>query len=51
MFGGYVSYGIATHVGKDPHATLHGWQIIFILLGAFTVLVGIVFYFGSRILL
>jgi len=45
MFGGYVSYGIATHVGEDPHATLHGWQIIFIFLGAFTVLVGIVFYF------
>jgi MFS transporter, ACS family, allantoate permease len=45
MFGGYVAYGVAIHVGKDPHAKLHGWQIIFLILGLFTVLVGIVFYF------
>ncbi|KAE9381082.1 putative MFS allantoate transporter [Stipitochalara longipes BDJ] len=45
MFGGYVAYGVAIHVGKDPHAKLHGWQIIFLILGLFTVLVGIIFYF------
>ncbi|KAE8442002.1 hypothetical protein EG329_003938 [Mollisiaceae sp. DMI_Dod_QoI] len=45
MFGGYVAYGIATHVGKDPHASLRGWQIIFLFLGLFTVLIGIAFFF------
>ncbi|KAF8854836.1 MFS general substrate transporter [Acephala macrosclerotiorum] len=33
MFGGYVAYGIATHVGKDPHAALKG------------CLIGVVFFF------
>lgn len=45
MFGGYVAYGIAVHVGRDPHASLHGWQIIFLLLGLLTVVVGIIFFF------
>lgn len=45
MFGGFVAYGIATHVGKDPHAALGGWQIIFLFLGLVTVLVGIAFFF------
>ncbi|KAN0122938.1 putative MFS allantoate transporter [Hyaloscypha variabilis] len=45
MFGGYVAYGVAIHVGKDPHAKLHGWQIIFLILGLFTVVIGIIFYF------
>jgi hypothetical protein len=45
MFGGYVAYGIATHVGKEPHASLHGWQIIFLLFRLLTALVGIAFFF------
>lgn len=45
MFGGYVAYGIATNVGKDPHAALRGWQIIFLFLGLLTVVVGIAFFF------
>lgn len=45
MFGGYVAYGIATHVGKDPHAALKGWQIIFLFLGLFTSLIGVIFFF------
>jgi MFS family permease len=45
MFGGFVAYGIAKHVGKDPTAKLAGWQIIFLFLGLLTVVVGIAFYF------
>ena len=30
---------------KDPNASLHGWQIIFLFLGLLTVLVGIAFFF------
>lgn len=45
MLGGYVAYGIAIHVGRDPNAALRGWQIIFLVLGLFTVLVGIAFFF------
>ncbi|KAG4433822.1 hypothetical protein IFR05_010704 [Cadophora sp. M221] len=45
MFGGFVAYGIATHVGKDPNASLKGWQVIFLFLGLLTVLVGIAFFF------
>jgi ACS family allantoate permease-like MFS transporter len=45
MFGGYVAYGIAVHVGADPSAALKGWQIIFLFLGLLTVVVGIVFWF------
>ncbi|KAH6701967.1 putative MFS allantoate transporter [Leptodontidium sp. MPI-SDFR-AT-0119] len=45
MFGGFVAYGIATHVGKDPNAALKGWQVIFLFLGLLTVLVGITFFF------
>ncbi|RAH63739.1 allantoate permease family MFS transporter [Aspergillus aculeatinus CBS 121060] len=43
MFGGYIAYGIAVHVGDS--AALRGWQIIFLVLGGFTVLVGAVFLF------
>ncbi|KAL3417223.1 major facilitator superfamily transporter [Phlyctema vagabunda] len=45
MFGGYVAYGIATHVGRDLSAALKGWQIIFLFLGLLTVVVGIIFFF------
>lgn len=45
MFGGYLAYGVTVHVGRDPDATLRGWQIIFLILGLFTVVVGIIFYF------
>ncbi|KAI9745024.1 MAG: hypothetical protein M1818_001302 [Claussenomyces sp. TS43310] len=45
MFGGYVAYGIATHVGKDPYAALRGWQIIFLFLGLLTVVTGVAFFF------
>lgn len=45
MFGGYVAYGVAIHVGRDPHASLRGWQIIFLILGLLTVVVGILFFF------
>ncbi|XMA08544.1 hypothetical protein WAI453_001335 [Rhynchosporium graminicola] len=45
MFGGFVAYGIATHVGEDPNALLKGWQVIFLFLGLLTVLVGIAFFF------
>jgi len=45
MFGGFVAFGIAKHVGKDPNAKLAGWQIIFLFLGLFTVVVGAAFYF------
>jgi ACS family allantoate permease-like MFS transporter len=45
MFGGYVAYGVAIHVGRDPNAALRGWQIIFLILGLLTVVVGIVFFF------
>ncbi|KAL1961664.1 hypothetical protein VTN77DRAFT_1339 [Rasamsonia byssochlamydoides] len=45
MFGGYVAYGVAIHVGSDPHAALRGWQIIFLILGLLTVVVGVVFFF------
>lgn len=45
MFGGYVAYGVATHVGKDPNASLYGWQIFFLFLGLLTVVVGILFFF------
>jgi MFS family permease len=45
MFGGYVAYGIAVHVGRDPSASLAGWQIIFLFLGLLTAVVGIIFYF------
>lgn len=44
-FGGYIAYGVAVHVGRDPHAALRGWQVIFLVLGLFTVLVGIAFFF------
>ncbi|OTA56014.1 major facilitator superfamily transporter [Hypoxylon sp. EC38] len=45
MFGGFFAYGVATHVGKDPNAALRGWQIIFLFLGLFTVVMGIAFWF------
>lgn len=45
MFGGFVAYGIATHVGRDPSAKLAGWQIMFLFLGLLTVVVGIIFFF------
>ncbi|KAJ5356502.1 Major facilitator superfamily domain general substrate transporter [Penicillium concentricum] len=45
MFGGYVAYGVATHIGGDPNASLRGWQVIFLILGLLTVLVGILFFF------
>ncbi|KAJ5817991.1 Major facilitator superfamily domain general substrate transporter [Penicillium robsamsonii] len=45
MFGGYVAYGVATHIGGDPTASLRGWQVIFLILGLLTVVVGILFFF------
>ncbi|KAF7561044.1 hypothetical protein G7046_g3099 [Stylonectria norvegica] len=45
MFGGYFAYGVATHVGNDPSAALKGWQIILLILGLITALVGIAFWF------
>ncbi|KAJ5200252.1 Major facilitator superfamily domain general substrate transporter [Penicillium cf. griseofulvum] len=45
MFGGYVAYGVATHIGGDPSASLRGWQVIFLILGLLTVVVGILFFF------
>ncbi|KAI9825932.1 MAG: hypothetical protein M1819_000451 [Sarea resinae] len=45
MIGGYVAYGVATHIGGDPSASLRGWQVIFLILGLFTVVIGILFFF------
>ncbi|KAJ9242038.1 hypothetical protein DTO169E5_3259 [Paecilomyces variotii] len=45
MFGGYVAYGVAVHVGRDPNASLRGWQIIFLILGLLSAVIGILFYF------
>ncbi|KAF5510325.1 putative transporter [Colletotrichum siamense] len=45
MFGGFFAYGVAVHVGKDPNALLHGWQVIFLFLGLLTAVVGIAFWF------
>ncbi|OKL62654.1 hypothetical protein UA08_01639 [Talaromyces atroroseus] len=45
MFGGYVAYGVAIHVGSDPNAALRGWQIIFLITGLLTAVVGVVFFF------
>ncbi|KAK1855209.1 MFS allantoate transporter [Colletotrichum chrysophilum] len=45
MFGGFFAYGVAVHVGKDPKALLHGWQVIFLFLGLLTAVVGIAFWF------
>lgn len=45
MFGGFMAYGVATGVGADPSAALRGWQVIFLFLGLFTALVGILFWF------
>ncbi|KAI9932518.1 hypothetical protein ASPWEDRAFT_100783 [Aspergillus wentii DTO 134E9] len=45
MFGGYIAYGVAIHIGSDPNAALRGWQVIFLILGLFTAVVGIVFFF------
>lgn len=44
ILGGSVAYGIAEHVGKDPHATLAGWQICFIIFGIMAALFGVLFY-------
>lgn len=45
MFGGYFAYGVARHVGGDVHAALRGWQIIFLILGLLTAVVGVAFWF------
>lgn len=45
MFGGYFAYGVARHVGGDVHAALKGWQVIFLVLGLLTVVVGVIFWF------
>jgi ACS family allantoate permease-like MFS transporter len=45
MFGGYVAYGVAIHVGADPNSPLRGWQVIFLILGLLTVVIGILFFF------
>lgn len=45
MIGGYIAYGVAIHIGGDPSAALRGWQVIFLILGLFTAIVGIVFFF------
>ena len=45
MFGGYVAYGVAIHIGGDPSASLRGWQVIFLILGLLTVVIGILFFF------
>ncbi|CCG81506.1 putative MFS allantoate transporter [Taphrina deformans PYCC 5710] len=50
IFGGCVAYGVAKHVGSDPHAALKGWQIIFIFTGCLTILlgIGVFFYLPDR---
>ncbi|EFX04643.1 major facilitator superfamily transporter allantoate [Grosmannia clavigera kw1407] len=45
MFGGFFAYGVAVHVGSDPAAKLRGWQVIFLVLGLLTALVGLLFWF------
>lgn len=45
MSGGYLAYGVTTHVGGDFHAALKGWQIIFLILGLLTSVIGIIFWF------
>ncbi|EXJ77960.1 hypothetical protein A1O3_09119 [Capronia epimyces CBS 606.96] len=45
LLGGCFAYGVATHVGGDVHASLKGWQVIFLVLGLLTVVVGILFFF------
>ncbi|ORY85703.1 major facilitator superfamily domain-containing protein [Protomyces lactucae-debilis] len=45
MVGSGIAYGIASHVGLDPTAALKGWQILFVLFGGLTVLLGIAFFF------
>ena len=45
MFGGFMAYGVATGVGRDPDASLRGWQVIFLFLGLFTSVIGILFWF------
>jgi ACS family allantoate permease-like MFS transporter len=45
ILGSGIAYGIASHVGLDPNAALKGWQILFVLFGGITVLLGIAFWF------
>ncbi|KAI7777690.1 hypothetical protein LA080_003183 [Diaporthe eres] len=45
LLGGCFSYGVANHVGGDVHAALRGWQVIFLILGLLTSVVGIIFWF------
>ncbi|KAI0130421.1 major facilitator superfamily domain-containing protein [Xylariales sp. AK1849] len=45
IFGGFLAYGVAVHVGSDPDAALKGWQVIFLFLGLLTGLIGISFWF------
>ncbi|PLN80217.1 putative MFS allantoate transporter [Aspergillus taichungensis] len=45
MLGGYIAYGVAAHIGGDPNASLRGWQVIFLILGLFTVVTGVLFFF------
>jgi ACS family allantoate permease-like MFS transporter len=44
IFGGLLAYGIAR--GVDIHgAAIAGWQIIFLVVGLLTVVIGIIFLF------
>lgn len=45
MFGGYFAYGVSNHVGGDVNAALRGYQVIFLVLGLLTSVIGIAFYF------
>lgn len=45
IFGGLFAYGVAEHVGADPHAALKGWQIVFLFTGCFTVVLGAALFF------
>ncbi|KAI0521927.1 major facilitator superfamily domain-containing protein [Xylaria bambusicola] len=42
IVGGVVAYGIAT---ADDSLSIHGWQLIFIVFGLFTVLMGVGFLY------
>lgn len=44
IFGGSLAYGVAKHVGADPHAALKGWQIVFLLTGCLTMVLSVIVF-------